>query len=625
MPRSRKKAKRDLPDATPLREAEFVPRKLEAFAVAIVLLIGIVQRFANAEAIAVEHFDEGVYASNLWFDDGYPLRHFYAPPLFPALVEWVMILVGVNAAVLINAWVGSLTIAVVWFVARRWFGPIAGIVAGTLCATSDFHIFYSRTLLTDPLLCLWLIAAVGCLAEAHQRRDLKWALAGGVLTGLAWWTKYNGWLPLAIQTAGVAGWLVFGGPEPRRHLKTHVGLIATSIVVAGLIWSPVPAAYCEPGGYAAVAENHSGYLVGLAGWWDSARKQMQVHDYWTGFITSAGFGIAVLLAALLISRDDRLRFLWSGGDPEGEPPSRVQSNRILCPVAIGFALLVTPFAFVIGSRVIEPFAAIGIAGWLLRSTRIAEESYGSDIGRGVGGWMLAAWFIGLLVATPMYRAYPRLSLPWLMSAWMGTGAYAVAVLSWLGSRGEKRVTGPRVFEFYGLSIIMFFGGTVLLSAAILWLPDRPIRSGFPAWQDRTGMQTAADELLSRIRKQLPKDAAKTPVVIYVYGEPALVHHFNARRGKFDRPMFVVPIAGLRTTPAQIEGRTVPTFLVTGPHAHRDKSFAKNLKGTAGVLEEIGRPIDTRASDLVLLNEHDVREIRDPAQRPQPVVRVFRVQ
>ena len=624
MPRSRKKTKRDLPDATPLREAATVPRKLEALVVGLVLLIGIVQRFAKAEAIAVEHFDEGVYASNLWFDDGYPMRHFYAPPLFPALVEWVMIFAGVNAAVLINAWVGTITIAVVWWVTRRWFGPVAGIVAGTLCATSDFHILYSRTLLTDPLLCLWLITAVGCLAEAHQRRDLKWAIAGGVLTGLAWWTKYNGWLPLAIQTAGVAGWLVCGGPEPRRHLKTHLGLIATSIVVAALIWSPVPAAFCEPGGYSAVAENHSGYLVGLGGWWESVWKLRQVHRYWTGFVTVAGIGFAVLLAALFVSRDDRLRFLWSGGDPEGEPPSREQSNRILWPVAIGFALLVIPFNFVIGSRVIEPFAAIGIAGWLLRSTRIEEESYGSDVGRGVGGWMLAAWFIGLVVATPMYRAYPRLSLPWLVSVWLGTAAYAAAVLSWMGSRGENRTSGPRVFEFHDLAIVTFFGGIVLLLAAILWLPDRPIKLDFPGWQDRTGMRTAADQVLDRIRKQLPKDDKQTPIVIYVYGEPALVHHLSAMTRDAARTFVVRPIDGLRATSAQDNGRPVPTFIVTGPHAHRDKAFEQKLKQASDLLEEIGRPIDARASDLMLLNEHEVREIRDSASRPRTRVRLFRV-
>ena len=48
---------------------------------------------------AVEHFDEGVYASNIYFaapEYAYPLQRFYAPPLLPALIEAGMI-VGLAA------------------------------------------------------------------------------------------------------------------------------------------------------------------------------------------------------------------------------------------------------------------------------------------------------------------------------------------------------------------------------------------------------------------------------------------------------------------------------------------------------------------------------------------------
>ena len=45
--------------------------------------------------MAVEHFDEGVYASNIWFGPEagyqYPMRRLYAPPLLPSLIEWSLI------------------------------------------------------------------------------------------------------------------------------------------------------------------------------------------------------------------------------------------------------------------------------------------------------------------------------------------------------------------------------------------------------------------------------------------------------------------------------------------------------------------------------------------------------
>src|SRR5262245_10326488 len=60
----------------------------------LVLTTGIVLRVAALSRSAVEHFDEGVYASNIYFgppEYAYPLQRFYAPPLLPALIEAGMI------------------------------------------------------------------------------------------------------------------------------------------------------------------------------------------------------------------------------------------------------------------------------------------------------------------------------------------------------------------------------------------------------------------------------------------------------------------------------------------------------------------------------------------------------
>ncbi len=62
-----------------------------AWAIAVTLL-GFVLRISTASNSAVEHFDEGVYASNLFMgpDTGYrfPNQHLYAPPLHSTMIEW---------------------------------------------------------------------------------------------------------------------------------------------------------------------------------------------------------------------------------------------------------------------------------------------------------------------------------------------------------------------------------------------------------------------------------------------------------------------------------------------------------------------------------------------------------
>src|SRR5205807_908608 len=103
----------------PARKASNRPPFRELLVVAGVVLLGVALRIANPSRLAVEHFDEGVYASNLWFGEAnhyqYPGRFFYAPTLLPALIEWVFILAGPSngGAIVISLVAGCLTIPLV--------------------------------------------------------------------------------------------------------------------------------------------------------------------------------------------------------------------------------------------------------------------------------------------------------------------------------------------------------------------------------------------------------------------------------------------------------------------------------------------------------------------------------
>ena len=56
---------------------------------------GALLRFGAINQLAVEHYDEGVYASNLVFldDEGeqFPGRAMFAPPLMPLVIDWTTI------------------------------------------------------------------------------------------------------------------------------------------------------------------------------------------------------------------------------------------------------------------------------------------------------------------------------------------------------------------------------------------------------------------------------------------------------------------------------------------------------------------------------------------------------
>ncbi|NOX54494.1 MAG: hypothetical protein GXP27_08655, partial [Planctomycetes bacterium] len=108
-----------------------IPSRLEVALWVAVFVVGVGLRCARAQRVAVEHFDEGVYVSNLWFaEEGYryPDAHFYAPPFFPWLNEWVIVLFGPTrwACMSVSLAAGSATILLMGWVARKWFGPEAG-------------------------------------------------------------------------------------------------------------------------------------------------------------------------------------------------------------------------------------------------------------------------------------------------------------------------------------------------------------------------------------------------------------------------------------------------------------------------------------------------------------------
>src|SRR5205823_9522836 len=114
---------------------------------------------------------------------------------------------------------GCATIAALWWFGRSWFSPEAGLAAAALLALSDFHIVYSATALTDVLLGLWLVLALDAIVRSLAIADFRWAIGAGVYTGLAWWTKYNGWLPLAIEAAALSLIFVVLRARPAEVIK----------------------------------------------------------------------------------------------------------------------------------------------------------------------------------------------------------------------------------------------------------------------------------------------------------------------------------------------------------------------------------------------------------------------
>ncbi len=98
------------------------------------------------------------------------------------------------------AFVGALNLIAVlalWWMARRMWGPWAGVTAAWLLAGSPYAAFYSRSVwaqdLLIPLSVLWAASTLMTL----EKKDRRWAVVAGFLAGLTVQVHYAGFvLPL---------------------------------------------------------------------------------------------------------------------------------------------------------------------------------------------------------------------------------------------------------------------------------------------------------------------------------------------------------------------------------------------------------------------------------------------
>ena len=599
------------PHERPVSRSEF-------WAVVAITLLGAAVRFAFPSAMAIEHFDEGVYASNLLFPDQdyrYPDRHLYAPSLIPALIEWSIILFGDKgiAPMLPSLLFGTLTIPLIWWVGRQWFGPLAGIAAATLLSLSDFHIAFSRSALTDVPLCFWLLLAVYLFERAFCNLSWVTAIAAGLTTGLAWWTKYNGWLPLAISLSGLMAWSLFARRD-ERHFLRRLALWAVAAVTALLVWSPY--LFRElPNGYAEIARNHRQYVVGFAGWTSGVIRQREAleafNSPWSwGGMTIVVVGIGMMCGPKLTALSNLL-----AGRPS--PIAWCVGAFFLVTAAIGtmvmtanrLLLLLAIYCLFVG---IVMTAILQIKRWQYGNSEfsIVANPFASQFRHFLFkrmDWLLAAWIIGLSASVPLYRPYPRLALPWFVGAVLLFSRWS-DIQQWVEASLERRM---QMWGFLGMTVIF----------ALLFFPSIPIPADsfrFRCWESRSQFREIARDVTSDALKVAQagnqKPIQNTQAVLYVYAEPGLFFHLPADR------LAVQPAGNLDFVDIEAT-RKLPTFLVTGPHAQRSKAFADEFAKRVEQFELIASyPYD--ASDFVRLDDVSATQLR--THREPLDVKLYRV-
>ena len=482
--------------------------------------------------IAIEHFDEGVYASNLWCpdnDSSYPDRHLYAPPGLPQVIEEAHLWLGASdfSSIAPSLLAGIALIPLLGLLARDWLGEPAGRAAVLLAVFSDVHVLYSRIALTDVPWITWLVLALWLIRRGLVSGQPAVLLAAGLATALGWWTKYTGWLPLASGLSGViAVPLLLHQTRPLwgNWLKRMGAVVAvTAISIAPLFVSLE-----DTGGYSAVTANHARYIVGLTGWLSSAASQVEHMAAFESPLTFVG-----VLVACWFTTGTSERFTWNAN-----------RRRLLPAVAAGGFVAIGSFS-----------ALVLVAAGLALRDGLAKLRHNDHVApdRGLAWTMLAAWWIAMTLTTPLYYPYPRLVLPWLVAGWLLVG-HRLACWTAPGSPSEKSPGASSQNET--ILTVAAASGLVLLLVAI---PSRFLTRAVPAIAPRTAVVGVADRMIEAVTNQVPSGNA----VIRVWGEPALFFQLNNRSP--DR-LLMQPAGGLQVIRPGEPPPDIPVFLVIGPHA-----------------------------------------------------------
>ena len=584
--------------------------RTETVTLLAILALATFLRVQDLDQVHIEHFDEGVYGSNRWFtveeETRYPNRHLYAPPLLPSSLEWSQLIFGTGSwgVLLLPIALGTLTVGLVWWLMRHWTGPVSAMATALIAAISEPHILYSRTALTDvPMIALMLLA-IGLAWQAIVSNNWKRSIVAGIVTGLCWSTKYNGWYPLAVSGAGLGAFTLFHVKRFESFPKAWVNwlLICASAI---LVWLPAwwdlqPAGR---GGYFAVQANHSRYVDGPTKWLSNFQHQLE-NLIWFESSTVQGIlsGILILCGCIVflgVNRSD-----VSNG-----------RKRTTSEIVLGSLLVVSAGMMAVGPVIPWHPILIGVAvfgyGSRLRNVLLpSTKGYFNSEGA-LATWFCLAWFVSLLLVTPLYRPYPRLALPLLISLWVGLGFAIEDCWNKLNNPDVSRETNRFhiLLGFACLVLVLLFRPT---GTSAEW--KRTV------WQSRLGVEEVARSIVQVCQRSRLDSEGEVPYVIYTYAEPALFYQL-CRLAPQD--VAIEPVSNLGFVRKNSEQQEVVIFLAIGPHVAGDEEISHQLVEQGEMLEVVSDfPIEL--SDLVLLNQYSPAVLRSESNRPKSSFRLYRL-
>lgn len=189
------------------------------------------------------YFDESVYAvfaKNFVENNISPwLGSAVQPPLFTWINSIPVYMLGVSefSVRLPSAIFGTLSIVLVYFLAKIWYGRRTAILSAFLLAVMPLHVLYSRLAFNDVIQTFFILAAV-LIAEYVINGDLRYEhqisliIVSGIMFSLSYLVKYN------VIVVWVLYWIFNIGyaliQKNKIFLRKYLNYTLLSSLVAGV-------------------------------------------------------------------------------------------------------------------------------------------------------------------------------------------------------------------------------------------------------------------------------------------------------------------------------------------------------------------------------------------------------
>ncbi len=465
----------------------------------LIIVLGGLIRVASLSDIGIDHFDAGAYAESAAAHRDsssalFPRQHFLSPPVFFSLAGWLAGATGLpidESLSWVSALLGTLTVLVVFLLGRVWLSNRAGLFAAAVIGLSAHHTVLSRCGLTDAAFCAFFLLALLAHSIAH-RRDSWWlAVVAGIAVGVAWNTKYHGWLAGVIAAAATTPDFIRGSRIVRWRIFGRHG-IATLVAMA--CYAPWFLHICQmEGGYGALAAEHRRFLSDAGRFLAHAGRHLESWRFFDAPMAHLGF-----LGGLLVIAD-----------------GRGVRRAFLIVTLFGLSFFVSTAAVVLALALLGSITALRDGTWRQRA------------------WPLA--FFGLFcVLTPLYRPYNRLAMPLILAA---------AILA---------PTGVRFLE-QALRAKLKLTGAILLAIATFHgvTFDREAKPAATIYGDTAGMRDAAQRIAVLLQDEGVQGAVyvvgEPPIVHYLREADIDARAVDELGSVTKRPMtFIMGIYAMRT-------------------------------------------------------------------------------